>query len=130
MLTCIINTWVFGVVAFHLYIYVYIAAVYGHPPPISKTIQLGQTRHAEHCWKSKDELRSDMLLWTPLHRQACVGWPARTYPQQLCADTGCSLEDLRWMIETSDKGESEKSMLEAQHDDNNNDDDDDAFHLA
>ena len=23
-----------------------------------------------------------------------AGWPARTYIQQLCADTGCSLEDL------------------------------------
>ena len=37
---------------------------------------------------------SDIFLWTPSHRQAKVGRPARTYIQQLCADTGCSLEDL------------------------------------
>ena len=29
----------------------------------------------------------------PSHRQAKVGQPTRTYIQQLCADTGCSLED-------------------------------------
>ena len=47
-----------------------------------------------HCWRSKDELISDVLLWTPSHGCASVGWPARTYLQQLCTDTGCSLEDL------------------------------------
>ena len=30
----------------------------------------------------------------PNHRRANVGHPARTYLQQLCTDTGCSLEDL------------------------------------
>ena len=37
---------------------------------------------------------SDILLWTPSHGRAKAGRPARTYKQQLCADTGCSLEDL------------------------------------
>ena len=27
--------------------------LYGHLPPITKTIQARQTRHAEHCWRSK-----------------------------------------------------------------------------
>ena len=49
---------------------------------------------AEHCWRSKDELISDVLLWTPTYGQAKAGRPARTYIQQLCEDTGCSPEDL------------------------------------
>ena len=60
----------------------------------SKTIQVRRTRHAGHCWRSKDELISDVLLWTPTHGCASVGRPARTYIQQLCEDTGCNPEDL------------------------------------
>ena len=43
---------------------------------------------------SRDELVSDVLLWTPTHGRAKTGRPARTYIQQLCEDTGCCLEDL------------------------------------
>ncbi len=41
-----------------------------------------------------DDLISDVLQWTPSHGRAKVGRPARTYIQQLCADTGRSPEDL------------------------------------
>ena len=68
--------------------------LYGHLPPITKTIQAKRTRHAEHCWRSKDELISDVLLWIPAYGQAKAGRPARTYIQQLCGDTGSSPEDL------------------------------------
>ena len=68
--------------------------VYGHLPPITRTIQARRTRHAGHCWRSKDELISDVLLWTPAYCQAKTGRPARTYMQQLCEDTGFSSEDL------------------------------------
>ena len=68
--------------------------LYGHLPPITKTIQVRRTRHAGHCWRSKDELISDVLLWTPAYGQAKAGRPAQTYIQQLCEDTGCSPEDL------------------------------------
>ena len=68
--------------------------LYGHLPPITKTIQVRRTRYAGHCWRSKDELVSDVLLWTPAYSQAKAGRPARTYIQQLCEDTGCSPEDL------------------------------------
>ena len=64
------------------------------PAPITKTIQVRRTRHAGHCWRSSDELISDVLLWTPTYGQAKAGRPARTYIQQLCEDTGCSPEDL------------------------------------
>ena len=67
--------------------------LYGHLPPIMKTIQIRRTRHAGHCWRSRDDLISDVLLWTPSHGRAKAGRPARTYIQQLCEDTGCSPED-------------------------------------
>ena len=63
-------------------------------PPITKTIQVRRTRHAGHCWRSRDELIRDVLLWIPTHGRAKAGRPARTYIQQLCEDTGCCPEDL------------------------------------
>ena len=68
--------------------------LYGHLPPITKTIQTRRTRHAGHCWRRRDELIRDVLLWTPTHGRAKAGRPARIYIQQLCEDTGCCPEDL------------------------------------
>ena len=68
--------------------------LYGHLPPITKTIQVRRTRHAGHCLRSRDELIRDVHLWTPTHGRAKAGRPARTYIQQLCEDTGCCPEDL------------------------------------
>ena len=36
--------------------------LYGHLSPITKTIQVRRIWHAGHCWRSKDELISDVLL--------------------------------------------------------------------
>ena len=91
-----------------IYIYIYLFMIimhpwqqhptrhqlYGHLPPITKTIQVRRTRHAGHCWRSRDELIRDVLLWIPTHGRAKAGRPARTYIQQLCEDTGCCPEDL------------------------------------
>ena len=68
--------------------------LYGHLPPIRKTIQVRRTRHAGHCCRSRDELIRDVLLWTPTHGRAKAGQPAWTYIQQLCEDMGCCPEDL------------------------------------
>ena len=57
-------------------------------------MQVRRTRHAGHCWRSRDELISDVLLWTPTYGRAKAGRPARTYIQQLYEDTRCSTEDL------------------------------------
>ena len=99
--------------------------LYGHLPPITKTIQVRRTRHAGHCWRSRDELISDVLLWTPTHGRAKARRPARTYIQQLCEDTGCSPEDLPEAMNDRKSGErgSGISVLPAGHDD----DDDDFF---
>ena len=76
--------------------------LYGHLPSITKTIQARRTRNAGHCWRSREELIRDILLWTPTYGRAKTGRPARTYIQQLCEDTGCSSEDLTEAM--NDKG--------------------------
>ena len=58
--------------------------LYGYLPPITKTIQVRQTRDAEHCWRSRNELTSDLILWTPTYGRAKTRRPARTYIQQVC----------------------------------------------
>ena len=90
--------------------------LFGHLPPITKTIQVRRTRHAGHCWRSKNELISGVLLWNSAYGQTKAGRPARTFIQQLCEDTGCSPEDY---IPTGRSGErgSGISVLAARHDD-------------
>ena len=68
--------------------------LYGHLPPITKTIQVRRTRYEGHCWRSRNELISDVLLWTPTYGRAKAERPARTYVKQLCEETWCSHEDL------------------------------------
>ena len=67
--------------------------LYGHLPPIMKAIQVRRTRHTRHCWRSKDELISDIRVWIPSRGGAKSGRPVKTYIQQLCADIVCSLEN-------------------------------------
>ena len=76
--------------------------LYGYLPPISKTIQVRRTRPAGHNWRSKDELRIDVLLWTFKQGRASIGRQTRTYLHHHCADTGCSLEDLLEAVDNRD----------------------------
>ena len=62
--------------------------LYGYRLSITKTIKIRRTWHEWHCWRSRDELISDVLLWTPSHGWAKAERPARNYIQQLCADGG------------------------------------------
>ena len=66
--------------------------LYGHLPPITKTIQVRRTRHSGHCWRSRDELIRDVLLWIPAHGRAKAGRPARMYIQKLCEDMDAVLK--------------------------------------
>ena len=77
--------------------------LYGHLPPISKTIKIRRIKHVGHCWRSREELISDVLLWTPSHGRAKAGRPVWAYIQQLCADTGCSSEDLPEAMDDREK---------------------------
>ena len=92
---------------------------YGHLPPITKTIQVRRNRYTGHCWRSRDELVSHVLLWTPAHGRAKAGRPARTYIQQLCANTGCSRK--QWTIGRVRRKRSGISVLITQHDDDGDD---------
>ena len=58
-----------------------------HPSKMNKT-----------CWRSKNKLIIDILLWTPTHGHTSVGHPEKTNIYQLCADTGCSQDDLLWVM--------------------------------
>ena len=42
------------------------------------TICSRRTKYGYHCQKSKDELTSDVLQWTPTHGHTNVGWPTKT----------------------------------------------------
>ena len=77
--------------------------LYGHLPPITKTMQAKRARHAGHCWSSRDKLIKDVFLWIPTYGRAKAGRRARTYIQQLCEDTGCSPEDMPEAINDREK---------------------------
>ena len=77
--------------------------LYGPLPPITKTLQTRRTRHAGHCWRCRDKLITDVLLWTPTYGRAKAGQPSRTYIQQLCEDSRCSPEDLPEAMNDRDK---------------------------
>ena len=47
--------------------------LYGHLPPITKTIQVRWSRHAGHCWRSRDE-------FTPMESHI---WPGKRQDDQL-----------------------------------------------
>ena len=54
-----------------------------------------------HCW-SKDKI-INILLWIPTYGHTRFGWSARTNMQQLCAETGRSLENLPGVIDNRDR---------------------------
>ena len=88
--------------------------------PSRKLSKLDEPDMQGHCWKSRDELISDVLLWTPTYCRAKAGRPARTDIQQLCEDTGCSPEDLPEGMNDKEKVAergSGISVLAARHDD-------------
>ena len=100
--------------------------LYGHLPSITKTIQVRRTRHAGHCWRSKDELISDVLLWTPAYgREKQDDQLGHTYSSYVrIRDVALKTCLKRWTIGKSCERGSGISVLEARHDD---DDDDDGF---
>ena len=61
-----------------------------------------QINSAGHCWRNKDELINEIVLWAPAHGRAKAGRTARTYLQQLCADSGWSLKDIPGAIDDRD----------------------------
>ena len=93
--------------------------LYGHLPPITKTIQARRIRHAGHCWRSKDELISDVLLWTPhMAKQKQDDQLEHTYSNYVrIRDVGLKTCQRRWMIGRSGERGSGISVLAARYDD-------------
>ena len=87
--------------------------LYGHLPPIMKTIQVRQTRHAEHSWRSRDELISDVLLWTPhMAEQKQDNQLKHTYSSSVrIRDVALKTCQRRWKIGRSGERGSGISML-------------------
>ena len=69
------------------------AAAVRPPTTHHETIKVRRTRHAGHRRRSREELISDLLPWTPSHGRVKSKRPARTYIQQLCVDTRYIPED-------------------------------------
>ena len=59
-------------------------------------------RFAGHCWRAKQEITSDLLLWSPNYGKRRVGRPAITYIDQLCRDTGYLPNDLPTLLQDRD----------------------------
>ena len=68
-------------------------------PKISDTIRKHIIRKqrllfAGYCWRSKDELASDPLLWNPKHGKRSRGRPRKSNIDQLKEDTNLMIEEL------------------------------------
>ena len=87
-------------------------------PPITKTIQVRRTRHAENCWRSRDELISDVLLWTPTYGQKQDDQHEHTFSNYVrIRDVVQKTCQRRWTIGKSGERGSGISVLPARHDD-------------
>ena len=97
--------------------------LYGHLPPITKTIQVRRTRQTGHWWKSKDELISDVLLWTPhMAKQKQDDLLEHTYSSYVrIRDVALKTCLRRWTIGRSGERGSGISVLAARHDDDDDD---------
>ena len=90
-----------------------------------------------YCWKSKDELISDVVWWTPTHGSTNVGWLFKNCIDHLYANTGDQQEDLPSSMTMSDwwwERKLKKSVLLAHYDDDeeevaDDEDDDDGQNL-
>ena len=97
--------------------------LYGHLPPITKTIKVRQTRHAGHFWRSRDKLISDVLYGSPHmakqkqddqldHRYSSYG---------RIRDVALKTCQRRWIIGRSGERGSGISVLATRHDDDDDD---------
>ena len=68
--------------------------LYGKIPKITDTIREQRLRFSGHCWRSKNEVVSDVLLWLPIHGRRSRGRPTTTFVDPLMEDTSCNYEEL------------------------------------
>ena len=66
----------------------------GHLPKITDTMKIRRLWFIGHCWRRKEEVTSEPLLWEPKH-DARMRRPAITYVDQLPNDSGLSIAELK-----------------------------------
>ena len=81
-------------------------------------------RFARRCWRSKEELAGNVLLWKLTHGHQPRGRPKKTYIDQLMDDTGCKIEELPIAVEDREGGGGVSWNNEQARPD---DDDDDSY---
>ena len=93
--------------------------LYSHLPLITKTIQVRRTRHAGHCWRSRDKLISDVLLWTPrMVGQKQDDQLEHTFSSYVrIRDVALKIYQRRWTIGRTGERGSGISVPAARHDD-------------
>ena len=69
--------------------------LYAGLPRTSTTIRERRLRFSGHCWRSKNGVVSDLVLWEPTHGYRSVGGQTHTYVGLLEADTGVPRDCLR-----------------------------------
>ena len=87
--------------------------LYGDIPKVSDIIREWRTRFAGHCWRSKNELASNLLLWIPKHGYSQVGRPCKSYISQLAVDTRMQIEDLKNAMEDQNVWRQRVNMVQA-----------------
>ena len=85
--------------------------LYSHLPPISKTIQVKWTRHAKHCWWSKDELMDSYGL---LQMETLVLADEQRLSYIRSVQSGYSLEDLSGVTDDRDGGRERQREKESE----------------
>ena len=68
--------------------------LYGDLPKLSHKISVRRRRFAGHCYRSKKEPVSKLVLWTPKHGTRSRGKPATNFIDTLCKDTELQADDL------------------------------------
>ena len=73
--------------------------LYGNLLPIVDVIRERRLRFIGHCWRSKEELISQTILWKPSHGYHSIGRPRKTYIDQLLTDIGLEYNDLPKLLD-------------------------------
>ena len=72
-----------------------IKTLYGIIPRISLLILLRRTRFSGHCYRSKNEIISEVISWIPKHGHTNVAHPRINYIDQLNEYGGLNLDKVR-----------------------------------
>ena len=97
--------------------------LYGHLPPITKTIQVRRTRHSGHCWRARTN-SSVMYSYGPPHmaKQKQDDQLGHTYSSYVrIRDVTLKTCQKRWMIGRSGERGPGISVQATRHDDDDDD---------